>query len=134
MSRNPLDEILSAIGGATEAVRQQFPPEMEQVASLRSIFQGYNKKHTFAPGQFVRYKTGLGVLKVEVRDSIVLMFWRMLDLDDFRDRLRVKDARKDRGTDRPDCLLVYWHPAIKGLIHMVADSGDMEPWLPPDTH
>lgn len=107
------------------------PPMDQQAARLREIGRSYVQESTFKPGDMVRLKDGLGVINDTSRPTLMMMYWRALDHNDYQDRLLVKRQAKRLIQDRVDCLVAHVCDDGHCLVKMAMDSNELEHWTPP---
>lgn len=103
-------------------------PMDEQKTKLLNLWDRYNTPSSIKPGDLVRMKDGLGILKDEVRPQMAMLLWRMLDPADFTDQHIVKSyTRKTNGIGRVNCIVAYICDDGHCLVPYPADINELEP-------
>jgi hypothetical protein len=98
---------------------------LAQAMELEARFKAACEEHTFAPGDLVRSKPGLGFLKTES----VMMYWRALDLSDPTDFYMAKRFIKRTMVNRIDCVVAYLAEDGGTVLHVPAESALLEPYV-----
>lgn len=99
-----------------------------QAMELQARFAAYQVKHSFAPGDLVREKPGLGKLKAESRDNIQLIYWRDLAWGDPFDREIIRDAIANAVcVTAVNCIVAFRHDDGVGIAFLTHDKSQLEP-------
>ena len=116
---------------AKSASQQRWSPMPEQAARLLALRASYDVPSSFAPGDLVALKDGLGIIKDSIRPRMALMYWRFLNPEaDFQDVAIIKAHLQKDCVDRVDCIVAFISADGNSLIKMVMDSGDLVHWTP----
>ena len=104
------------------------PPKMlpeAQVANLRAAWEHYTSPKSFTPGQLVKERKGLGVLKSEP----VLIFVRKLDLSVPEDEGIAASSHSNLRWNKVDCIIAFCGTSGTVDFHCM-DSDLLEPYEP----
>lgn len=101
-----------------------------QLMELRDRWQRFNEPVTLKPGDACREKRGMGIIRFEVRDRLVMMLWRMLDQTNQQDQQLVKNWVKKVSVSQVDCVVAYVTDEGTTLVFELRELAQLEPWEP----
>lgn len=117
---------MGAVRGETETSSR--PHVDAQHMELAARWDAYNEPHDLKPGDFVVEKRGVGMKKPS--SVILMMVWRLLDMNDPNDKLLAEQRISEYPVNRLDCIVAWLTDDSSTLVFEPHELARLQRWAP----